>query len=258
MARTAEITKTKAEDGIIEYKLSHWKHFTKFISRDLLDYPGYIYRGQSSSRWKLESSYDRLIRNRKANPSLTNHLTAFKNMSKGRRGKNPPVLLEDNEWWAIAQHYGLSTPLLDFTKSPFVGLYFAFCDTGSKYKERAVYAFHYNSVSRLKKDKNSARNIHAFYPSSDENERLINQSGLFLKMPLRTNLESEVKKHCKGHDRGILLKIKIPNTDAQKCITMLNRMNINHATLFPDLYGAAKYVNSIVGNSKFDTISKRK
>ena len=258
MARRKEIIKGKTIDGVIEIRLDHWKHFSKFITRDLLDFPAYIFRGQSSVSWKLESSFDRLSKNKRLYPGTLLPISwALTNASKGRRGKNPQILENDDEWWALAQHNGLATPLLDFTMSAFVALYFAFCDNTYKGKERTVYALHfYNLVEKMKTLNDDDEKVKLFYPNSDENDRLINQSGLFIKMPINTNLEDFIIKHFKNRKKGALLvKIIIPNTDVDKCMIMLNKMNINHSTLFPDLFGAATYVNYSFGKTKYDNIS---
>ncbi len=260
MARVKEIDKGRVLDGIIEIKLSHWKHFPKLITRDLLDFPSYIFRGQSSAAWKLDSSLDRLIRKKKIkHPDPQKHLNAFKNASKGRRGKNPQILENDNEWWALAQHNGLATPLLDFTRSAFVALYFAFWDESFTGKERAVYGLHYYSVRKKMneiedEDENENEKVDLFYPVSDENDRLISQSGLFMKMPINSDLENLVKKNCKDDKQAALIKIIIPNTEIANCLIMLNKMNINHSTLFPDLYGVANYVNCLFDKPRYDNI----
>ncbi len=81
---------------------------------------------------------------------------------------------------------------------------------------------------------------------------MINQAGLFLRMPPKTDLEGYVRKHFHGetepedpHPRAILLKIIIPGSDRTGCLKLLNKMNINRMSLFPDLDGAAHYVNSL-------------
>lgn len=39
------------------------------------------------------------------------------------------------------------------------------------------------------------------------------------------------------------MKCLIPNKDRDEALMMLNRMNLNHSTLFPDLNGASWYCN---------------
>jgi hypothetical protein len=49
----------------------------------------------------------------------------------------------------------------------------------------------------------------------------------------------------RGHARPILRKILIPNEGRIECLRFLDRMNINRMSLFPDMDGAAAYINGL-------------
>jgi hypothetical protein len=86
-----------------------------------------------------------------------------------------------------------------------------------------------------------------FTPQSDENPRLINQAGLFSRAPDRMTIEEWVKQSfLKEEKRSVAVKIMIPDDCRRAALRSLNRMNINHLTLFPDLYGAAAFCNMSV------------
>lgn len=230
------------EDGVGVVTLSSWRWFSDWITQEMLDYNNYVFRGQASARWKLESSLDRAIKQLPTNrhkETRDKHLENFKLASRGRRGKSPNKIEDDDEWWALGQHHGLATPLLDWTESPFVALYFAYeqvSTDGADY--RAVWAISTTAVKRLKDAK-------VVVPESDENARLVSQRGLFVKCPAMTDLESAVQEIFKGDSKyARLIKIKCPNKKRTVCVRSLNRMNINHSSLFPDLYGASVDCNT--------------
>jgi hypothetical protein len=84
-------------------------------------------------------------------------------------------------------------------------------------------------------------------PMSDENARLVNQAGLFVHLPTGVSLEDIAAKHFSDTSGGhFLLKITAPAADRAVCLKALNRMNINHATLFPDLYGSSIHCNNMI------------
>ena len=78
---------------------------------------------------------------------------------------------------------------------------------------------------------------------SDENQRLVSQSGLFTKAPILVPVDLWVPKAFEGSHAAILLRIKIPDAGRLSCLRTLNRMNINHLSLFPDLAGASRSTN---------------
>jgi len=178
------------------------------------------------------------------------HLQAFKRAIRGRRGPNPPPLTDD-EYWALGQHHGLKTPLLDWTRSPFVALFFAFeeerfslsCATPVEPEYRGVYSVSTSVIEAPAKENDGCARF--LSPEADANYRLISQGALFVRLPRQTGLEDYVRNHFPDDThRAILTKIKIPNDDRDKCLVTLDRMNVNHMTLFPDIDGAARYVNS--------------
>ncbi|ANU38247.1 FRG domain-containing protein [Vibrio scophthalmi] len=259
MARPARWLEADFERGVQEYKLSSWKYFSDFINQEMLDYTTYVYRGHAKTEWKLEPTLDRLISN-PSSPKRSQHLEKFKFETRGRRGAHPATMNNDDDWWALGQHHGLATPLLDWTESPFVALFFAINNAlREKSDEVVVYAISQSSIvqknKQIKGDEsiklinNQKPTVKVVRPLSDENSRLVSQRGLFTRGPNNVDLETWVKNHkIEGRHANYieLMKVFIPiksHKEVFDCLRYLNRMNINDSTLFPDLGGASDYCN---------------
>ncbi|TNE99366.1 MAG: FRG domain-containing protein, partial [Bacteroidetes bacterium] len=132
MAGKPHWTEDSLVKGVKNYELSSWKYYLNFINKEMLDYTDYVYRGHACRTWKLEPTIDRIIKDPES-PKREMHLSKFKFETRGRRGAHPPQIKDDNDWWALGQHHGLATPLLDWTESPFVALFFA-ANTALNYK----------------------------------------------------------------------------------------------------------------------------
>ncbi len=282
MARKKRWEEKPIVAGYGEVKLLSWRYFFDFVHQTMLDYHTYIWRGHRNDNWLLEPTLDRLVKKAKVPKTKrhkfrNDHLEQFKYATRGRRGANPPLLKDENDWWALGQHYGLATPLLDWTASPFVAAYFAFIGNESpQTRYRAVYALHKPSIEKYVEDKARdiernnkkekklldeskkqvnvlrkafldlpvKREVKFIRPFSDENQRLVNQGGLFTRSPDDIDLTAWVQESFQDEKSGYyLMKILIPNNDRESCLKGLNRMNINHLTLFPDLYGATTFCN---------------
>jgi hypothetical protein len=244
----------KFEDGVLEIQAKSWDGFVAYVADKLSDYRAYIFRGQREPEWKLRPSLDR-IDGIKVLKNDT--LSDFKEASRGRRGPSPPRL-SDDEWWALGQHHGLKTTLLDWTASPFVAAFFAFAterDPKALPKNRIVYALAKQQIIKKTEDIKKTKPgtiltgtdaIEIISPQVDDNTRLVSQRGLFTKS-LSINLEIEdwVRKQFKGSTNGVMIKIYIIESQDDRCafLRFLNLSNINYLTLFPDLDGAAKYCN---------------
>jgi len=251
-------------EGTITFRLATWSRFFDFLEAEVFNASidskhAYIWRGQRRSDWSLSSSLDRLFQRLSlltAGPDVLErrskeHLESFKYATRGRRGRNPAPLLE-NEWWALGQHFGLATPLLDWTRSPFAAAYFAFEESGTESTDyRVVYGLDQHAVKRksdeLLEDQSFEEGrppvIDFIDPMSDENQRLVSQSGLFTRAPIGTPIEQWVARAFESSAEAVLLRIEIPNVDRLTCLRALNRMNINHLSLFPDLGGASRSTN---------------
>jgi len=242
------------QDGVLHVRLKRWTDFEGFVTTQLAAHPAYIYRGHTSSKWRLEPTLDRLLRKigKAADPPTRQaHLDRFRMALRGRRGTNPVALAKPEELWAIGQHYGLATPLLDWTWSPYVAAYFAFADViEPDVKYRTVFGLHTQSVEQRSKQVTETHvgtgappALRRIEPLLDENVRLVSQGGLFTWGPDGVDVDSWVRAHFAGDRGAILVRVDIPSSDRALCLRSLNRMNINHLSLFPEVFGSARYCN---------------
>ncbi len=246
-------------NGIQEVRLVSWRNFYDYVNQTLPSPQDYIFRGQRMSSWRLESSLDRAIRalepGTNSARAMARHLEQFQLAARARRGANPQPLVEQGRW-ALGQHYGLWTPLLDWTESPFVALYFAFEEPNrTQSGTRAVFALsrplidlRCESITKAQPSDSPARPdiVEFITPETDENARLVSQGGLFTKGTTGVDIEKWVSAHFKGStENKALVKIVVPEKrgDRFEILRTLNRMNINHRSLFPDVEGSAKFCN---------------
>lgn len=257
-------SRTKIQNGVMTVTLAHWERLTPIL-RDNIDHMDhYVWRGQSNFEDRLEPKLYRTFREMGVTDPVVQeelcvqHLRQFKETTLGRRGPTPPRLkdLIPLEIWALGRHHGLDTPLLDWTESPYVALYFAFsgnCDGPDRF--RGLYALDEHETNRKNLDLSVVRaprtsreddNLYMVRPLLDENRRLVTQSGLFTYLAIGQDVESWVQEYFKDSKAPVLIKFKIENCAPIDCLRDLHRMNINHKSLFPDLYGAAEFSNMML------------
>jgi hypothetical protein len=98
----------------------------------------------------------------------------------------------------------------------------------------------------------------------------VNQAGLITFSPYDSTIENaladtigseefpdnDLKAASEEEEAGIIAryicKIYIKNEDREGCMRHLKRMNVHHASLFPDLIGASEYCNLLVAEERRD------
>ena len=130
--------------------------------------------------------------------------------------------------------------------------YFAFSkranDAEQNEGKRAVYGLNRDIERWYQGSGSSERKCFVVFPKIEthENVRFLAQSGVLTKALKGQDIKERVQKcyNERNHkNRIILVEILIPDRDREECLRDLNRMNINHASLFPDIYGSAIFCN---------------
>lgn len=243
--------------GVRDVYCESWAAFSDFTTTRLERFNQYIFRGQASEHWDLLPTLDRKVHSSssiKLEEIHSTHLDNFKYAARGRRGQNPMPTLTDEEWWALGQHFGLSTPLLDWTEAPFVAAFFAFSLEDDVDSENVViYGLHRGHLEKKSSDLAKSASHKGSYlhspvklvtPLVEDNARLINQRGLFTWAPAGICVERWIRgNYPQKEDGAAMLRIFVPRKYSRVALRTLNRMNVNHLSLFPDLSGASKYCN---------------
>ena len=171
------------------------------------------------------------------------------------------VALEDDlRCMAIMQHHGAPTRLLDFTKSPFVAAFFALEGATG---DAAIFAINTPALWRATPDFDASLTRDVIDPREPDNfaryfapndrallwcgepaemdMRLVAQSGLFVVPGQIDRTLEQILEHYPSQ-QPLMKKIVLPYTLRERMMRTLYRMNITHATLFPDLDGLARSI----------------
>jgi hypothetical protein len=274
-------------------RLERWQDFSELLETEFFNRPKtqLVFRGHRRFDWGLMPTLARIPESGIIDRALADsQLDFFKRAVRGRLSDNALVLEgEEDELWSVGQHHGLMTPLLDWTYSPYVALFFAFSKEDSDEEKENPYRAIYILNKTFVADDDLCPDIRMIEPRKDDHGRLVNQAGLFTFSPydstienklidtltdenfddeelrnasLSVNTEGEVQDEAQA---GILsqyiCKIYIRNEDREGCMRHLRRMNVHHASLFPDLIGASEYCNLLVAEERreyeFELSAKR-
>ncbi len=290
------VLKVESETGSAGHPLVHRANFDKFVlTRSAATWhqvqywfsqlPGkWAFRGQNDATWRLATSLERATTltvkvgentgDMLLDPSFNeqNLLAEFQRRSK-QYLKHLPDESDTLSWLSLMQHYGAPTRLLDWTYSPYVGLFFAvqrliLNDDGAP-KPSGLWAI---DLSRLQqagwsrvgdklqgifqaptlRSRCEQMNGAIFSPSSPSvviladplslDERMAAQQSTFL-YALGSNFNFDIVllgMISSTLDSPIVQKLEIAASARIEILSELEKANITAASLFPGLDGFAR------------------
>jgi hypothetical protein len=247
-----------------------WKEIEKKCRKALGEEDKWIFRGQRDATWALSTALERALEELAISQSEAwevegDLLRRFQRQAHHFIDHLPK---DDNfpEWFSLMQHFGAPTRLLDWTHSFYIGLYFAIRDLGhADDGEAALWAIDWqwleSKVPKAHKaifqedanleqpdnfmkllgseSKPGILKINAFR----KNPRLVIQQGAFLvPTAITKSFEENLRSACEsagGNVKGHVLKLRLSHSGRDDALKHLLRMNVNEASLFPDLSGFA-------------------
>lgn len=223
------------------------KTYTITSFQDLINYfdkfnefNWYIFRGQSDAAWELLPKAGRKEYLNKDRLGLTD-TKLFSSWKRYAINFIPQKPSNDWEWYSIAQHHGLATRLLDWTKNPLVAAFFAV--NGNYEKDAAIYTFKIKGFVDNKDYETpfDVKEFAVYYPYG-LSSRIILQRGLF-SISDKPNFPVEKILKDKLH------KIVIPKELKSEVKKQLDFYNINDFSIFQDLDSLSNYLNNYASDT---------
>jgi hypothetical protein len=232
----------------------------------LRDQRGWIFRGECSTEWHLRCSLERSVAASKRLTTESDLLFRYQ-QAAGTYLSSAQIPRLRLDWFASMQHHGAPTRLLDFTRSPYVAMYFAVEDASGPCVVWAVDEQWCRSraLERLRASSANDANltdqeqlVHWIYGTQGPwmpcllampagpmqmSARLIAQQAIFL-LPgdLSSSFEDNLRANADTEDelRAHVKRYNIPAIQKGEILNDLRLMNVSRASLFPGLDGFAQ------------------
>lgn len=240
-ADSARLNKGRLSSSKIPHEEMRWNQFKEYaLNQD----HGRIYRGQPR-HWRLQTSYHRTgysdiisyLDNKV--PELEKYINTI--------SKREFNALDDRDLGALlnlAQHHGYPTPLLDWTRSPYVAAFFAFEDESKLKPDRSVSIFSFDAKAWSKETGTIAQLrvpnliVRTLDLPAFGNVRALPQQSLTMYSNVN-DIEDIISRNetTKGQ---YLRAVAIPSIDRDAAMKDLSLMGITWGSMFPDLDGVCK------------------
>lgn len=228
----------------------NWLDFEKKIAsyaqQHLSIRDGQVFRGVGNSNWNLDTTLDRFIQknnlehDRKSIENLLRNLFAEQCMLTTAKLNSENS--RDEYLQLFARHHGLPSPILDWSKSPFVAAFFAFSDTilesETPPKNVGIYLFDRRKAFEQEEDlvklaiSEYMEEIDDFKLLAD-NSRALEQRSIFYRINHGdVNLIDVLE--------GYIFQFTIPSSERLIALAKLDEMGYNQCTLFRSPDSAAE------------------
>lgn len=264
------------QDKALRIRCGSFDEFVSKVRENSVPRGQALFRGQQALHWKLESKLERWLREFKkvaGQGKLSGLGTAdtisqicnqwpekFRELVTGMPKVPEKVFTNNSDLWAFGRHYGLITPLLDWTESPYIAAFFAFFGRlqeaipglgkdvefreHEKHKTMTILK---PDVAIWQLDVNSNLTLPGefeVFPRTQYGmtKRQKAQDGRFtmLKHDSLTDIEAYLESRGLAN---LLCCYEVPGSEWREALARLQRMGIRYYTLFPDFEGAAIEAN---------------
>jgi hypothetical protein len=239
-----------------------WEQFEEELkTRDISIGDQYLFRGQGNSRWALDTTLERHGQRDKEFAEyyrlisvIRPQVETFTGTTWGALPSVPDVnnsaqeydkfsLMLDGiyggfpaySYMAYLRHHGFPSPLLDWSRTPYVAAYFAFRHAD---KERVAIYVYLERAGSIKGWSSDESQIHTLGPYVQTHRRhFLQQSTYTICLRFRINTgwyfaphESVFSRNVPNQD--VLWKFTIPATERTKVLKVLDSYNLNAFSLF--------------------------